>query len=142
MSRSATHWVAWLLLAMSIVLSAVGQLCMKAGMQLLAGTGISLDSEGAPLAVPALLWTGIGLAAYGASMVVWLGVLTRLALSYAYPLLSVSYILVYIGATHWARIEESATPARTIGTLLIALGVGLVCLRTKEGAASRPARSE
>jgi len=141
MSRSATHWVAWALLATSIVLSAVGQLCMKVGMQLLAGAGISLDSEGISLAVPAMLWTGIGLAAYGASMVVWLGVLTRLALSYAYPLLSVSYILVYFGATHWARIEESTTPARTIGTLLIAVGVGLVCLRTKQGSApvsSRP----
>lgn len=138
MSPSPTHWVAWMLVATSIVLSAIGQLCMKVGMQTLAGAGLSLESESLQLGIPAMLWTGIGLAAYGASMVVWLGVLTRLALSYAYPLLSVSYILVYFGATHWARIGESTTPARTIGTLLIAVGVGLVCLKTKPGSASDP----
>ena len=142
MNRSATHWVAWALLAASIVLSAVGQLCMKVGMQVLAGAGISLDSEGMSLAAPAMLWTAVGLAAYGASMIVWLGVLTRLALSYAYPLLSISYVLVYFGATHWARIAESTTPTRTIGTLLIALGVGLVCLRTKQDIESHPSRPD
>lgn len=142
MSRSPGFWVAWMLVATSIVLSAIGQLCMKAGMQLVAEAGASFDPEGIRFVVPAILWTGVGLAAYGASMVVWLGVLTRLALSYAYPLLSVSYILVYFGATHWPRIQESAMPARTIGTLLIALGVGLVCLTTKHGSAPGPSRSE
>jgi undecaprenyl phosphate-alpha-L-ara4N flippase subunit ArnF len=137
MRHNVTHRVAWLLVATSIVLSALGQLGMKAGMQALAGTGISPGSD---VVMPAMLWTGIGLAAYGASMVVWLGVLTRLALSYAYPLLSVSYILVYFGATHWARIGESATPARTIGTVLIALGVGLVCFRPRQGSASGASR--
>ena len=47
-------------------------------------------------------------------------------MSFAYPTLSLSYILVYVGATHWPLLAETATPSRTLGTLLILVGVGLV----------------
>jgi len=43
-------------------------------------------------------------------------------------LLGLSYVLVYVGATQWPRLLESATPARTVGTLLILAGVTLVAL--------------
>ena len=54
--------------------------------------------------------------------------LVRYRLSYAYPLLASSYVLVYIGATSWPTLAEPATPQRTIGTLLILAGVALVSL--------------
>ena len=76
-----------------------------------------------------------GLAAYGLSLIAWLAVLARYPLSYAYPLLGLSYVLVYAGATHWARLQETATPLRTAGTLLILLGAALV---SRSGA--RPSR--
>ncbi len=76
----------------------------------------------------ALLWTAAGLAAYGLSLLAWLAVLVRYRLSYAYPLLALSYVLVYIGATSWPELAEPATPQRTIGTLLILAGVALVSL--------------
>lgn len=125
--------IAWTLVAASIVLSAIGQLCMKVGMQAYADTAAL---------VPAVFWAGFGLLSYAISMVVWLGVLTRLALSYAYPLLSVSYVLVYLGATHWSVIHESATPTRTVGTLLIALGVGLVSLTAARDGSHGPTTGE
>jgi len=31
-----------------------------------------------------------------------------------------------VGATHWPLLAETATPLRTLGTLLILVGVGLV----------------
>jgi undecaprenyl phosphate-alpha-L-ara4N flippase subunit ArnF len=109
----------------SIGLSALGQLCMKAGMLQAEGGFATLDLQSLASS-PAVAWILAGLVAYGFSMLSWLTVLTRFTLSSAYPLLSLSYVLVYVGATHWPRLMETATPTRTLGTLLIAVGVALV----------------
>ena len=45
---------------------------------------------------------------------------------YAYPLLGLAYVLVYVGATLWPRLAEPASVLRTGGTLLILAGVMLV----------------
>lgn len=102
---------------------------MKLGMQELANVHAQPLILGA-LQSPAqpIVWIGGGLLSYGLSLLVWLTVLVRYPLSFAYPLLSVSYVLVYFGATQWPRLMESATPLRTAGTLLIMAGVTLVSL--------------
>lgn len=129
-TAASSRWLGLLFLAASIVLSAVGQLCMKVGMQELHGISqlpaydLSVGTMAA-LRIP-IAWTAAGLAAYACSLLSWLAVLVRHALSFAYPLLSLSYVLVYVGATHWPRLAETATPLRTLGTLLILVGVGLV----------------
>lgn len=119
-------------LSASIVLSALGQLGMKAGMQNLklarAGGEIVWSAISSPPLRDAVLFTAAGLAAYGLSLLAWLAVLVRYRLSYAYPLLALSYVLVYAGATQWPALAEAATPQRTIGTLLILAGVGLASL--------------
>ena len=129
MSAVTSRWLGRALLAASIVLSAAGQLGMKAGMQELHALG----ARGvAPLAaawsdlVPTVTWTVGGLTAYGLSLLCWLAVLVRYPLSYAYPLLGLAYVLVYIGATQWPRLAEPASALRTGGTLLILAGVALV----------------
>jgi undecaprenyl phosphate-alpha-L-ara4N flippase subunit ArnF len=125
-------------LVASIVLSALGQLGMKAGMLELHRSGAAdLWSIGSFAAWrPALLWTVAGLTSYALSLLAWLAVLARYRLSYAYPLLGVSYVLVYIGATQWPVLMEPATTTRTVGTLLIIAGVALVSL-TRDRAAQR-----
>jgi undecaprenyl phosphate-alpha-L-ara4N flippase subunit ArnF len=119
-------------LVASIVLSALGQLGMKAGMHNLklarAGADVAWSLASSPPLRDALLYTVAGLAAYGLSLLAWLAVLVRYRLSYAYPLLALSYVLVYLGATHWPELAEVATPQRTAGTLLILAGVGLASL--------------
>ena len=134
MSAGANRWLGRSLLAASIVLSAFGQLGMKAGMQELhaLGTrGVVLTTAAWSDLAPAIEWTAAGLTAYGLSLVCWLAVLVRYPLSYAYPLLSLAYVLVYIGATHWERLAEPASPLRTAGTLLILGGVALVTVAEK-----------
>ena len=130
MNAAKSRWLGLGLMAGSIVLSAIGQLCMKAGMQTLHSIGGALerplspdtaDLLGAPLA-----WTVAGLLAYGCSLLSWLAVLVRYPLSFAYPMLSLSYVLVYLGATHWPLLGETPTVLRTLGTLLILTGVSLV----------------
>jgi len=125
-------WIGTACLGASIVLSALGQLGMKAGMQNLklarAGGEIAWSLASSPPLRDALLFTTAGLVAYGLSLLAWLAVLVRYRLSYAYPLLALSYVLVYVGATQWAELAEAATPQRTIGTLLILAGVWLASL--------------
>ena len=118
-------------LGASIVLSALGQLGMKAGMQslkLARAGGIAWSAMPTPPLRDAVLFTTAGLAAYGLSLVAWLAVLVRYRLSYAYPLLALSYVIVYAGATQWPALAEAATPQRTIGTLLILAGVAIASL--------------
>lgn len=65
-----------------------------------------------------------GLFCYVVSVVIWLMVLTRVEVSYAYPLLSVGYIV-----TAFARrtlFGELLGPVRWIGILIICVGVYLV----------------
>jgi undecaprenyl phosphate-alpha-L-ara4N flippase subunit ArnF len=124
--------IAGVALSASIVLSALGQLGMKAGMQSLklarAGGDIAWLAMSSPPLRDALLFTAAGLVAYGLSLLAWLAVLVRYRLSYAYPVLALSYVLVYVGATQWPALAEAATPQRTIGTLLILAGVALASL--------------
>ncbi len=116
-----------LALGTSILLSALGQLCMKAGMQALHLVNHTTTTAPEWSALePAVLWTSAGVTAYVLSLVSWLVVLTRYPLSYAYPFLGVSYVLVYVGATRWDTLAEPATPLKTIGTLLVIAGVALI----------------
>ena len=131
-----SRWLGFACLFASIVLSALGQLGMKAGMrewqQVAASHDVALSDASLATLSPGLLWLTAGLAAYGLSMLAWLVVLVRYRLSYAYPLLGVSYVLVYVGATQWPRLMEPVTTARTVGTVLILAGVALVALTRDE----------
>ena len=74
----------------------------------------------------AAIWTATGLVSYAVSLCLWLIVLVRYPLSIAYPLLSLSYICVYAGATFWPRLAETATLSRSLGTIAILVGVAIV----------------
>jgi drug/metabolite transporter (DMT)-like permease len=98
-----------------------------------AGGEIASSLASSPPLREALLFTAGGLVAYALSLLAWLAVLVRYRLSYAYPLLALSYVLVYAGATQWPELAEAATPQRTVGTLLILAGVGLASLAGGRG---------
>ncbi len=118
-----------LALGTSIVLSALGQLCMKAGMQKLHFATDDSLSVAAPTweaLEPAILWTTLGVSAYGLSLLSWLVVLARYPLSYAYPFLGLSYVLVYIGAAQWQALAEPVTLLKTLGTCFVIAGVALL----------------
>lgn len=71
----------------------------------------------------ALLLVLIGLLAYACSMVCWIVVLNYLPLNRAYPLLSLSYGLVYLGAASLPWFHEQITLTRSIGVVLIIAGI-------------------
>jgi undecaprenyl phosphate-alpha-L-ara4N flippase subunit ArnF len=118
-------------LTTSVVLSAVGQLGMKVGMQrmhVLAADAVQMTW---PPLEPVAFWIVVGIASYVLSLAAWLVVLIRYPLSYAYPFLGLSYVLVYVGATQWGELAEPVTPLRTIGTICVIAGVALVSARAK-----------
>ncbi len=110
-------------LVLGIAGGAIGQLLMKAGLQ-----GLSQMSwYQLPLTLwetPSRAWLlsgGIGV--YLFSVLVWIHALKRYDLSFAYPLLSLGYVLVYIWACTWPGLDESFTLQKTVGVLLIVVGV-------------------
>jgi len=129
MTHDVTQLRAMLLLISSIVLSACGQIFMKLGMLELHEIASPIgDSQlsGILSIIPALTWIGIGIGSYGISLLAWLGVLARYELSFAYPMLSISYVLVYLVAITWPRLGETTSPLKTAGILLIIAGVILI----------------
>jgi undecaprenyl phosphate-alpha-L-ara4N flippase subunit ArnF len=66
-----------------------------------------------------------GLLAYAISMLCWFFALQSLPLSHAYPLLSISYVLVYLLAAVMLWPKEQITAQKTAGVALVFLGVWL-----------------
>ncbi|AML58834.1 4-amino-4-deoxy-L-arabinose-phosphoundecaprenol flippase subunit ArnF [Serratia rubidaea] len=112
----------------SVLLVSVAQLLMKWGMMQLPPLSLSMTLPTAESLTP-LLAVAAGVAGYGLSMLCWLMALRTLALSRAYPLLSISYALVYLAAVALPCFNESASLPKSLGTLLILLGVWLITRR-------------
>ncbi|MTH47197.1 4-amino-4-deoxy-L-arabinose-phosphoundecaprenol flippase subunit ArnF [Intestinirhabdus alba] len=77
-----------------------------------------------------------GLAAYGLSMVCWYLALRKIALSHAYPLLSLSYVLVWVGAICLPWLHERFSQQKFAGAILIFLGLLLIFLPGRRGASA------
>jgi undecaprenyl phosphate-alpha-L-ara4N flippase subunit ArnF len=130
MNISEKYWPNTLFIGSSIVLSAGAQLLMKVGMQELGSVDLAHALANASAAtahlLPVVTWILAGLVFYAISMLFWLAALAKYELSMAYPLLSLSYVLVYIGAASWPRLHETVSALKTIGIILIIAGVYLV----------------
>ncbi|CAK7047518.1 4-amino-4-deoxy-L-arabinose-phosphoundecaprenol flippase subunit ArnF [Providencia huaxiensis] len=74
----------------------------------------------------------IGLVCYALSMLCWLFALKYIALNKAYPLISLSYVFVYILAVLLPWFNEPATWLKAAGIAFILLGVWLISRPTKQ----------
>ena len=107
----------------SILMGAVGQLLMKAGMNVVRKKS---DGDLGPIvkALPAI-FTNLsvlgGIALYLISTVFWLWVLSRVPLSFAYPCISVSYVIIIIAGKF--VFKERIDTWKIIAIVLILLGV-------------------
>lgn len=115
--------VNYIFLASSILLAVTGQLLMKKGMLVF---GAFPASQFLFKIIPMLLnpYVFFGIACFGFSAITWLVVLSRLELSFVYPLVSVAYILVAVAS--WFFFKENLTLMRWLGILVIVLGVFLI----------------
>lgn len=113
------------LILVSVTLAAVAQLTLKHGMnQVTASTG-ALQLTGSSLkdvvSTPAV-WAGLVL--FGLSAFVWLAVLSRASLSFAYPFASLTYVIILLADRF--LFHETVPPLRWAGVFCIMLGIVLV----------------
>ena len=106
----------------SVLLGVVGQLVLKGGVTRLGPLALG---GGNPLALAwrigstPQIWGGLAL--YGVSTFLWLVALSQVQLGFAYPFLSLSYVLVIV--TSWVLFSEEVSVWRVVGVAAICIGV-------------------
>ena len=125
-------WVAFLLVLTGVLLNASAQVLLKAGVRHMGVISLqfpALVKAGFALAVNPFILAG--LSCYVISVVVWLLALSRTAVTIAYPMLSIGYIVTaFIG---WLYLGEQMNMTRWAGIIVIIIGVFLVA-RSGSGA--------
>lgn len=115
-----------LLILGAVLLGTAGEVLLKSGID-----GVGRLAFGNPgdigrtvirvLSSPRIL---IGFACYGLAAILWLMILSRLELSYAYPMLALTYVLVPLAAHVF--LGETLSVGRWAGILIIVAGVLVV----------------
>ncbi len=114
---------ALILVFIAVCFSVTGELFLKQGMNLVGV--LSLSTLG--VTVPKMLRTGylyVGLGSIAVGAVFWLAAISRVSLSWAYPLLAMGYVLVLLFSRF--VLHEQISPVRWAGTLVIVIGVYLI----------------
>lgn len=115
------------MILLSVALAAVAQLALKTGMNEVAA---KLTPETFSLNGPSLkalvsqpfVWAGLAL--FGVSAIVWLVVLSRASLSFAYPFASLTYVLILVFDQF--VLDDEVPPLRWGGVAFIGIGIFLI----------------
>lgn len=115
------------MILLSVALAAVAQLTLKTGMNHvndeLAPATFSLSGRSLRVLVgQPFVWGGLFL--FGVSALVWLVVLSRASLSFAYPFAALTYVSILL-FDHFA-LNEQVPALRWAGVACIALGIFLI----------------
>jgi drug/metabolite transporter (DMT)-like permease len=113
------------LILLSVGLAALAQLTLKYGMNEVTEANGTAQLNAASLKAIATTPAVIGgLAIFGVSAVVWLLVLSRASLSFAYPFASLTYLLIVLADRF--LLHEQIPPLRWAGVFCIMAGIVLV----------------
>lgn len=110
-----------LLIIVSVLLGAIGQILVKIGAQHLELSFTWTNLWPSLIAIMKNIPVMSGLLIYGLSFIIWVKVLTKTDLSYAYPFVSIGYLFILI--VSYFFFKEHFTLSRVMGTMLIVLGV-------------------
>lgn len=115
-----------LLIICSVLLSSIAQIVLKTGMS--NPNVLSAVQSGGAVHMLTSICTNIfvigGLTLYFASAAVWLLVLARVDVSFAYPFVGLGFVVTMLLA--FFINGEVLTTAKVVGTLCIALGVAIM----------------
>jgi drug/metabolite transporter (DMT)-like permease len=130
-SKHRTPWeyrtmlVVYAMLLSASILTVIGEVLLKAGIVQVT------DRVGTFSLAPAVLFSTftewrviLGFALIFGGALFWLGVISRVDLSFAYPLLALNYVVILIPARFF--LNETITLNRIIGALIIFLGVVVI----------------
>ncbi len=109
-----------------VLLGAAGQILLKLGASNPALAGSLGNGDFPGFVIRALLTPKVvlGLMLYAASTVLWLVILARSELSYAYPFISIGFVVTMLFG--WMALGEAMSVYRVAGVALIITGVILV----------------
>lgn len=115
------------MILLSVALAAVAQLALKTGMnevtEKLSPDSFSLNGPSLKaLVAQPFVWGGLFL--FGISAMVWLVVLSRASLSFAYPFASLTYVLILIFDQF--VLNDEVPPLRWGGVAFIGIGIFLI----------------
>ncbi|HTM63627.1 MAG TPA: EamA family transporter [Gammaproteobacteria bacterium] len=115
----------FILILVGVLLNAGAQLLLKAGMGQIGHFEFSAANV-VPIGIKVMANPPIvsGLALYVISVGVWLMVLSRVQVSFAYPMLSIGYVVNAVAANY--LFGEPLTSMRILGIFIIIAGVYLV----------------
>lgn len=115
-----------LILLTSVALATLGQLLLKTGMTHIGVIdGLALSDLGSLVRGALSTWQVLaGLISFGLSAVFWLVTLSRVPLSTAYPVVSLSYVLIL--AFSALVLGERPTVTVWVGALLIMGGISMI----------------
>jgi len=113
------------LIILGVLLNAFAQITIKQGMRTIGLFSFSMKNI-IPVGIKVALNPFIiaGLFCYAISIVVWLLVLSRVEVTYAYPLLSIGYIVTAIAG--YMFFGENMDFTRWSGIFIICIGVYLI----------------
>ncbi len=115
----------FLLILFSVSLAVSGQIFLKKGMMDVGEIHLSLST---PVFLIKKIFSDfklfLGFALFGISSFVWLVVLSKVALSLAYPMVSMGYVLTVL--LSWQLLGETVSPLRWIALGVICSGVVLL----------------
>jgi len=110
---------------LSVLLGVVGQLLLKRGMTALGPITLRQSNIFSTIftvfSQPIVI---LGASIYLIGSFFWLVSLSKVDLSYAYPFVSLSYVLILISS--WLLLNEQISPLRVAGVVVICLGVFLI----------------
>lgn len=112
-----------ILILSSVVLNCLAQLFMRKGMLVVGDVGLqSLVAQS--LNMISNVWLWIAMFCYAISVFLWMVVLSKVEVSYAYPFLSVGYVLAAVAGYFF--FSESLTIVRVLGIFVICVGVYII----------------
>ncbi|MCX8113491.1 MAG: SMR family transporter [Burkholderiaceae bacterium] len=113
------------LILTGVLLNAAAQLLLKAGTNAFGVLTLTREQWlGTTFAVATNPHIVAGLACYVVSVGVWIGALSRVEVSVAYPMLSIGYVVNALAA--WYLFGEALSVQRWLGIGFIAIGVWLL----------------
>jgi multidrug transporter EmrE-like cation transporter len=118
--------VLYSLILISVSCSALAQLLLKTGMsQPLVAAALELaQTRAIAVAITTNIWIICGITLYFLSAVVWLFVLARVEVSFAYPFVGLGFILTLLLGK--VVMGDAVTMSRVMGTLFVAVGVFMI----------------
>lgn len=112
-----------LLILISVLLNCAAQLCMRKGMLIVGEVGVNNMIQNIGYMI-SNLWLWLAMSCYALSIIIWMAVLSKVEVSFAYPFLSIGYVVAAIAG--YCLFNESISITRIMGILVICIGVFLI----------------